>query len=38
MANKKFRMVTDIDLKDIRKTMCHHTLKGVVCDRHLFFG
>ncbi|MEK6855661.1 MAG: nucleotidyltransferase domain-containing protein [Nanoarchaeota archaeon] len=23
---------------NIKKTMCHHTLKGVVCDRHLFFG
>ena len=24
--------------QDIKKTMCHHTLKGVVCCRHLFFG
>jgi|GEM_PF-6876837 len=23
---------------NIKKTMCHHTLKGVVCDRHSFFG
>jgi len=22
----------------IKKTMCHHTLKCVVCDRHLFLG
>jgi hypothetical protein len=22
----------------IKKTMCHHTLNGVVCDRHLFLG
>ncbi len=23
---------------EIKKTMCHHTLKCVVCDRHLFLG
>jgi len=39
---KQYIWASEKQIKDaqdkIKKTMCYHTLKCVVCDRHLFLG